>query len=501
MTFASATLVRRRVILAAVPLLALIAAWAVSHTVSLLGWANRNTDANGLAVAYGATFLLFVWQALMFFSDRPATVTRRQQRQLDGLRVLVPVPSFNETPEALQSTVAAILAQDRRPYMIYVVDDGSRTGSYDDLLPWFMHACRQAGVIGRWQRQDNGGKRSAQATALRETVDEHHIDVVWTVDSDARPDARCLVEGLKPFADPAVQTVTSVILTENTRDSLLARMMDLVMVSLQLTDRSAMSAAGAVLVNSGASAFYRASVILDNLDSYLNETFFNRHMKISDDSLLTLYGAIRGRTVQQPTSLVFTTMPDRFRGHWKQQTRWGRGSFIRSWWRMKYLPTHRFAFWWHLIRWSGFGVNTAALLTVMVVDPLLTDRSAADYLQIVAWSVLVQICIGSSIMLRYFCIRRSDQSIGYQLGTYLLAPLAVLWSATVLRANRWYAIATCTNMGWQTRPDTEALAGTRPEHWLPPDLASTRVLDAAGLRARVGVPAPRPAAAPQAARR
>ncbi|MBB2940499.1 hyaluronan synthase [Actinoplanes lutulentus] len=494
MTFASAQLVRRRVVLAAVPLLALIAVWALSHSVSLLGWASRDGETNGLAVAYAVTFALFVWQALMFFSDRPATVTDRQQRQLDELRVLVPVPNFNESPEALQSTVAAILAQARRPYMIYVVDDGSEQGSYDALLPWFMQACREAGVIGRWQRQDNGGKRSAQATALRETVDEHQIDVVWTVDSDARPDAQCLREGLKPLADPEVMTVTSVILTENTRDSTLARIMDLTMVSLQLTDRSAMSVAGAVLVNSGASAFYRAAVVLDNLDSYLNEKFFGREMKISDDSLLTLYGQIRGRTVQQPTSLVFTTMPHRFKGHWKQQTRWGRGSFIRSWWRMKYLPTNRFSYWWHLIRWSGFGINTVALLTVMVVDPLVTDRPASAYLKILTWSVIVQVCIGSSIMLRSFCIRRSDQSLAYQLGTFALAPLAVLWSATVLRANRWYSIFTCLNMGWQTRPDDEA-PKNRPEHWLPPDQASTRIMDVRDMRRRVGPP-PQPSPPP-----
>jgi hyaluronan synthase len=477
-TFASAQLVRRRVALAALPLLAVIAVWAMNHAIALLGWAHRDGAGKGIAAAYGVTFMLFGWQALLFLSDRPARTTERQQRQLDALRVLVPVPSYNETPDALMSTVAAILAQARRPYMIYVVDDGSDRVDYAPLLPWFMQACREAGVVGRWQRQDNGGKREAQATALRETVDEHDIDVIWTVDSDARPDERCLVEGLKPFIDPKVRTVTSIILTENTRDSVLARMMDLVMVSLQLTDRSAMSAAGAVLVNSGASAFYRVEVILNHLDAYLNETFFGRRMKISDDSMLTLFGAIEGRTVQQPTSLVFTTMPDKFQGHWKQQTRWGRGSFIRSWWRMKYLPVNRFAYWWHLSRWFGFAVNTVALLYLFVVAPAMAGATWQGYAQLFGWSALVQVCLGAAIMLRYFSIWRSDQSLAYQLGTYALAPLAVLWSATVLRANRWYAISTCLNMGWQTRPATAAAAPARPDGWLPADNTQTAVMQA-----------------------
>lgn len=475
MTFAAAQLVRRRTAVLIIPIFAIVAVWGTRHVISLLGWSHYDGADRGITVAYAVTFALFAWQALLFWSDKPAEATTRQLRQLSEMRVLVPVPSFNEQPEALKSTVQAILAQSRLPYMIYVVDDGSDRFDYTPLIPWFMQACREAGVIGRWQRQDNGGKREAQATALRETVSEHEIDVVWTVDSDARPDERCLEEGLRPFVDQNVRTVTSVILTENTRDSLLARVMDLVMLSLQLTDRSAMSAAGAVLVNSGASAFYRLEVIIDHIDAYLNETFFGRRMKISDDSMLTLFGAIEGRTVQQPTSFVFTTMPAGFRAHWKQQTRWGRGSFIRSWWRMKYLPVRRFAYWWHLSRWLSFAINTAALIYVFGVGPAISSPSWQTYAQLLGWSALVQICLGSTMMLRYFSVWRSDQSLAYQVGTYALAPLALFWSGTVLRVNRWYSIATCLNMGWQTRSKTLSRVSSEDSTWRPPDNAPTQI--------------------------
>lgn len=473
MIIPSGRLVRSRAALAAVPLLAVIAAWATGHVLSLMQWTHHEGAGLGIMVAYAVTFTLFAWQACLFLLDRPARVTPRQQSHLDALRVLVAVPTYSEPLSAVASTVTALLQQTRLPQVIYVVDDGSDV-DYQPLLPWFMQACRDAGVVGRWQRQDNSGKRHAQGTALRETVDTEHIDVVWTVDSDARPDARCLEEGLKPLADPEVNSVASIILTENVRGSWLARVMDLVMLTSQLTDRAAMSAAGVVLVNSGASAFYRASVILEHLEVYLNETFFGRKVKISDDSMLTLFAAISGRTVQQPTSLVFTTMPERFRGHWKQNLRWNRGAFIRSWWRMKYLPMGRFAYWWHLSRWLAFAINTTTLVYVFAVSPLVTPVSGHSYLELVAWGVAVQVCFGATTALRYFAVARSDMSRAYQFGTWLHAPLAVAWCATVLRLNRWWAILTCVNMGWQTRPEAEP-----KEHapgWLPADNSQTAIL-------------------------
>ncbi|WP_275561157.1 hypothetical protein [Streptomyces sp. 5-6(2022)] len=76
-----------------------------------------------------------------------------------------------------------------------------------------------------------------------------------------------------------------------------------------MVDRSALSAMGSVLVNSGPLAAYRADVVRDNLDSYLNETFMGRPAMFSDDSLLTLYALLRGQTVQQPSAVAFTAMP------------------------------------------------------------------------------------------------------------------------------------------------------------------------------------------------
>lgn len=457
-----AELVRRRSALIAVPVLATAAAWALHHIIELFH--GTSTQHGRFAIVYTVLCGLFAWQVALFFGDRPATTTPRQQANLDALRILAVIPCYNERTDAMRREVDAILAGDRHPTVLYVVDDGTRGHDYTELRRWFRLRCADHGVVGYWARQDNAGKRHAQATAIHAACRTHRIDIIWTLDSDAQPDPRCLDEALKPFVDPDVTSVASIVVTANTRDSLLARVMDLIFVGLQLTDRSAMSAAGSVMVNSGASALYRANIVLANLDGYLAETFFNRPVAISDDSMLTLFALLQGRTVQQPTSIVFTTMPHRLRQHITQQKRWARGSFIRSWWRMRYLPTRRFAYWWHLLRWSGFAVNTAVLGYVTVIYPLHQHHGYTTTAQLLGWSAVIQTALGYTLMLRYLAIRRSDQTLRYQLGTYALTPLAVIWSITVLRAIRWHAMLTCLDMRWGTRGEAAPAdsTGDRP---------------------------------------
>jgi hyaluronan synthase len=47
---------------------------------------------------------------------------------------------------------------------------------------------------------------------------------------------------------------------------------------------------------SGPTAAYRAEVVRKHLGGYLRETFWGRGVELSDDSLLTLYAALEGRT-------------------------------------------------------------------------------------------------------------------------------------------------------------------------------------------------------------
>ncbi len=446
------------VLSAAVTLLA-AAAWAAHHAVQAANYGDRT--GSRLAAVWGVTFLLLLAQTVMYHWERPARPSPRARRQLDALHVAVLLPAYNEDPGYLRLGLESLLAQTRRPDSVHVVDDGSTNGDYAQVRVWWERAAAEAGITTTWVRQTNAGKRHAQATAARACPG---ADVFITVDSDSCLAPNAVEEILLPFARPRVQSVAGIVLATNHRTNLLTRITDLWFTTGQLTDRSALSAMGAVLVNSGPLAAYRAAVIRDNLDSYLNETFLGRPVMFSDDSLLTLYALLRGKTVQQPSAVVFTALPERPSHFIRMYMRWMRGSTIRSLWRLRYLPVTGYAYWAHLIRWFTVALSTTVLGWLLLVEPLrYGSRPPASFL-------LVPILIGWAQALRYLGVIRSDERIRSRAITWLLMPAAVLGSWTVLRAMRWYGMATCARTGWGTRQNgAEVSLNTPPAAAFPDD--------------------------------
>lgn len=427
------------VLSAAVTLLA-AAAWAAHHAVQAANYGDQN--GSRLAAVWGVTFALLLGQTAMYHAERTRRPSARARRQLDALHVAVLMPVYNEDPGYLRLGLESFLAQTRRPDSVHVVDDGSTSGDYAQVRAWWTRAAATAGIATTWERQPNSGKRHAQAAAA---LARPQADVFITVDSDSCLAPNAVEEILLPFARAKVQSVAGVVLATNHRANLLTRITDLWFTTGQLTDRSALSVMGAVLVNSGPLAAYRAAVVLDNLDSYLNETFLGRPVAFSDDSLLTLYALLRGRTVQQPSAIVFTALPEKASHFARMYMRWMRGSTIRSLWRLRYLPVTGYAYWAHLIRWFTVALSTSVLGWLLLVEPLrYGNRPPASFL-------LVPVLIGWAQALRYLGVIRSDERIRSRAVTWLLMPAAVLASWTVLRVMRWYGMATCARTGWGTR--------------------------------------------------
>lgn len=457
---------------AAITLLA-AAAWAAHHAVQAANYGSHT--GSRLAAVWGVTFVLLLGQTLMYHAERTRRPSPRARRQLDELHVAVLLPAYNEDDGYLRLGLESLLAQTRRPNSVHVVDDGSTSSDYAQVRAWWTRAATAAGIATTWERQPNAGKRHAQAAAARACP---QADVFITVDSDSCLAPNAVEEILLPFAKPRVQSVAGIVLATNHRTNLLTRITDLWFTTGQLTDRSALSAMGAVLVNSGPLAAYRAGVVRDNLDSYLNETFMGRPVMFSDDSLLTLYALLRGKTVQQPSAVVFTALPERMIHFKNMYLRWMRGSTIRALWRLRYLPVTGYAYWAHLIRWFTVALSTTVLGWLLLVEPIrYGNRPAASFL-------LVPVLIGWAQALRYLGVIRSDERIRQRAATWLLMPAAVLASWTVLRAMRWYGMATCARTGWGTRqhgaevtldqPTPAAVAATVPlAKLLDPDTEDT----------------------------
>jgi hyaluronan synthase len=422
-------------------LLTVLLAWLVYHVFNIV----RDVDEKAaIPWVWDFAFLFLLAEMLLCFAERPFRTSKDQESELDRGKLVVNVPIYNEDPAALRECLRSIIEQTRPPDTIHSVDDGSKL-DYCEVEDWFNFTASEAGIKACWERKPNGGKRSAQGLTIRRFPD---ADYVLTVDSDAILDPDAVKEGLKPFADPRVQSVAGVIMVANRTRNLLTVMTDFWFVIGQMVDRSAYSAVGGVLVNSGALAFYRGSLLRKYCDGYLGEAFLGRRIEFSDDSLLTIYALAEGKAVQQPTSFAFTLMPDRYSHHVRQYVRWMRGAFIRSFWRFKYLPLSGAAYWMHFFGWVQMFLSTATFGILFVWAPVLAPQVLPIFL-------LIPLLVGYGLGLRYFTIKRDDMTFGAQFRVWLLTPVVVLYGFFALRIIRFYSIATCLRTGWGTRSEVE----------------------------------------------
>lgn len=434
----TATISKSWLAIAIVLVLSFCIAWVIRHIVQLAS-PHQLTDTN-LAFIWFVSFASLAWTNVLALLERPYKVTEKQNKLLDKLNVVVLIPAYNEDAPLLRGCIQSMLDQTRLPDTVVIVDDGS-TADYTEVKEWLYNIKDELLVNVIWQRTANGGKRHAQATGIRLTPE---AQIYVTVDSDTVLDPRAIEEGLKPFIDRRVSSVAGLCLPINVNENLLTRFTGLWETMWQLVDRSSQSTMGCVTVNTGQLAFYKATIIRRYLDAYLSETFFGRPVGFSDDSLMTLYSMMHGRTIQQTTSLSFSAVPNKYSHHIRRYMRWMRGSFIRSWWRTKYLPFWSYINFLHMWRWFTFIISTLVTLYLTYTGVLYKP-------EILLYLVSVPVFISYMQSLRYMTIVRNDESKLQRFVTFLTAPIAMLWMLTVLRVVKWYAYATCLNTGWGTR--------------------------------------------------
>jgi hyaluronan synthase len=430
-----------RLAVAFVALSALLA-WTLYRVFSMNS-ALHGRDRN--ALLWTALFLAAGHQVFLAWRDKPFTVSERQARGIALLNVGVSVPLFNESPEIVDRVMYALYRQTRLPQIIYVVDDGStrHLSEYGEIRDFWQPRFAARNVFFLWERQENKGKRHAQAVAFANS----EIDVFLTLDSDTALERRAIEEILKPFADPRVMSVAGVEVAYNANKNLLTRICSLRQIAWQLVGCSALNRFGQILVNRGTFAAYRAEVVQDNLTAYLGEMFMGKPVKYSDDSLLTMYALQKGRAVQQLTAFQLPEYPEYVSHQLRQWIRWMRGSTIRSLWRARYLPMTSYGWWMNILSWWQFLTASLAYLYVWAYLPAEGRFGLA--------SVAVAIACTYLMPLRNLLIDRSDETSLQQIDTYLLAPVSWAWSLFVLRPLRLYGALTCANNGWGTRSIVE----------------------------------------------
>jgi hyaluronan synthase len=364
--------------------------------------------------------------------------------------------------------LCSLFLQNRLPDRVQVVDDGSSVGYEEVRIWWTLH--HPSAVEFSWARQDNAGKKCAQAS----TFHNDPADVFVTLDSDTVLEERALDEGLKPFADARVQSVAGLELAWNWDRNFLTRINSTRQLVWQLVTCSAQSVAwGNVLINRGTFALYRGQLVRDVLPAYVGETFWGRPIKLGDDTFLTTMALCRGRAIQQPSAVCLTMYPENVSHQMRQWTRWMRGTTLRTFWRLRYLRVTSWGWvytvlslWWFL-----------ASLAITVVLAALWPKSATYTQAMLSAGLLWAWALGSRLMI----VRRSDQSFWGRLGAAVLAPAAAFWVFAVLRFVRVYGTLTFLRQGWTTRGQVEVRAevtgrvtATRSEERELEDMAASR---------------------------
>lgn len=391
-----------------------------------------------LMIAWTLAFAFAVTQWVLSWRDRPCTVTAREQARLDRLRVTVNVPVYNEAPELLDRCLYSIINGERVPARIDVIDDGS-TVDYSAMERYWARAW-PCGTEVRWVRQLNAGKKHAQAATF---VSDPAADIFVTIDSDTCLDRRGLAEGLKPFAARSVMSVAGIELAFNSRVNWLTRTVSARSLFFQIVACGSQSSFGDIMVNRGAYALYRAPLIRRIVPAYLGETFLGHPIKLGDDAALTLFARGSGRAVQQPSAFALTMYPETLSHHLRQWLRWMRGSTIRNFWRIRYLPMRSYGWWFIVIGTHLFLASCTVPFLIAATWPESEPYTVAGIVAMLAWGYLTA--------LRTMCVRRSDEDWRYRLGTLLALPSAMMWSMAVLRPIRFYGMATCLRQGWTTR--------------------------------------------------
>lgn len=345
-------------------------------------------------------------------------------------RVLAIVPSYNEkNPQDLYDTVWALINQVRPPQMIHVVDDGSEV----PVVP-FDHP------LVTWHRQDNAGKREAQALVLR-TVDPSTYDMVLTVDSDSVLHKMALWHCMKAMSDKAVQACTGLTLVRNRNSNWLTRVIDVEIVTWCLVTRMARSQLGAVAPTSGILAVYRKELILDNLDDYISSG------TAGDDRRLTHYALKRGQVVAVNEALVYSAMPETLKELWPQRVRW-----FKSYW--KYVG-------YELVHFEGaplffrlYGMVLTGVAPIMYAWVLFAlPYHHGEYFVFVQgfgyWVIMTYAQTGMYVALR------PEMRTGQKFVAWLfLTPLVSLLNLLLIKPAMYWAMTQARTTNWGTRKGT-----------------------------------------------
>jgi glycosyltransferase involved in cell wall biosynthesis len=301
----------------------------VNPTASLLAGEKHAVLMLVATIGYAALALgysLLQWSyASRFRREWTALVRRRGDAYgaAQSMAVDVIVPCYNEKPEQLAETCAALRRQRYRGRVhVWLVDDGSETIA--DLEPVYRHFEALDGwTVIRHQR--NRGKRRAQDSAFKHATGAY----VVTVDSDTVLADDCVAKlAAAMHADPQAGAISGHVRASNAGRNRLTGLIDRRYEFLFTQERAAQSWHRAVTCCSGPVSIYRRSVLDRVWRRYVEDTFLGRQRHFGDDLKLSLLVIEQTYdSLYWPSARAWTLVPETLRGYARQQVRWNKSYY------------------------------------------------------------------------------------------------------------------------------------------------------------------------------
>ncbi len=250
-------------------------------------------------------------------------------------KVTVLIPAYNEgamVEKTLYSVAAADYPQDRLE--IICIDDGSRDDTWDYIQRARQHYPQ---LIQAIRFPKNRGKREALYAGFLQARGDYFV----TVDSDSVIEPDTLKQILAPLLqNQKIGAVAGNVQVYNRTANILTRMVRVRFVLSFDFLRASQSMYGFVFCTPGALSAYRREAIMPILDEWRQQTFLGVRCTIGEDRAFTNLVLRQGYdTVYQRTAVVYTTVPDHYRGLSRMFLRWDRSNFRESLVQLSYMFT------------------------------------------------------------------------------------------------------------------------------------------------------------------
>jgi len=375
--------------------------------------------------------LMLALRTLLWFSYRPFDPATRESAPT----MTVVIPAYNEG-QMVEQSINSVAAARYPPgkLEILVVDDGSTDDTWTHIQ---RAAARHPGLVTTVRLERNQGKRVALATGFRAARGA----ILVTIDSDSVIEPGALLAMAGPFRDPRVGAVAGKVVALNRDAGLIPRMLHVRFVLSFDFLRSVQSTYRTVYCCPGALAAYRASVVREVLEPWLEQRFLGVRCTYGEDRALTNDILERGYdAVYQGNAVVHTLVPETYAKLCKMYLRWDRSyvreeiRFARIVWKRPLVPMLLAVFEKLItnLRFPVAWIATAMLALMTVSDPLVLVR------------VLLAIGIGASFYMLYYVYTERSMRFVHGIFYAYFAFFSLWWIFP-------YALLTVRSRSWMTR--------------------------------------------------